>query len=371
MKRAAALLLALLMLLPLIACGTKDAWQEQYDLGIRCLRDDDYQKAIDAFTAAIGIDESRPKAYFARGHAYALSDETKENLAAARSDLEKALELAPTYADVWLELADVLIRQEDYDSAEEALRQGYEATESQKISEKMEQLAEIRKSEFYWASFVGKPLREVAEYLGEDYACEWASGYVAYFPCGRMVYCETSYENLEPSDDDLVSILVLKDDDPVLKELTVAMTYPELKEAVGDRTSFGEMYYDYSVESGENEYSLGFKLDGYFIEYIWRDDPYQAKATTVAVAALPDEIVLTQEEAEKLACDYFDYTPGDVSPENGYKLCLTYDGMEDRHRTKKHYYVFRLQWLVPPDFHPSTIGLVMVDAKTGECRDYY
>lgn len=371
MKRAAALLLALLMLLPLIACGTKDAWQEQYDLGIRCLRDDDYQKAIDAFTAAIGIDESRPKAYFARGHAYALSDETKENLAAARSDLEKALELAPTYADVWLELADVLIRQEDYDSAEEALRQGYEATESQKISEKMEQLAEIRESAFYWASFVGKPLREVAEYLGEDYACEWASGYVAYFPCGRMVYCETSYENLEPSDDDLVSILVLKDDDPVLKELTVAMTYPELKEAVGDRTSFGEMYYDYSVESGENEYSLGFKLDGYFIEYIWRDDPYQAKATTVAVAALPDEIVLTQEEAEKLACDYFDYTPGDVSPENGYKLCLTYDGMEDRHRTKKHYYVFRLQWLVPPDFHPSTIGLVMVDAKTGECRDYY
>lgn len=186
-----------------------------------------------------------------------------------------------------------------------------------------------------------------------------------------MVYCETSYENLEPSDDDLVSILVLKDDDPVLKELTVAMTYPELKEAVGDRTSFGEMYYDYSVESGENEYSLGFKLDGYFIEYIWRDDPYQAKATAVAVAALPDEIILTQEEAEKLACDYFDYTPGDVSPENGYKLCLTYDGMEDRHKTKKHYYVFRLQWLVPPDFHPSTIGLVMVDAKTGECRDYY
>lgn len=33
--------------------------------------------------------------------------------------------------------------------------------------------------------------------------------------------------------------------------------------------------------------------------------------------------------------------------------------------------LIRLQWLVPPDFHPSTIGLVMVDAKTGECRDYY
>ena len=367
MKRITALFLAALLLLSLFACGAKDTWQEQYDLGMRYLNDGNYEEAIIAFTAAIEIDPKRPEAYFGRGRAYALSDETEENLAAARSDFEKVLELDPTYVDAWLELADILIRQEDYDSAEEALRQGYEATESQEISQKMEQLAEIRKSEFYWASFIGKPLREIAEYLGESYTCEWVSGYAAYFPCGLLVYCETSYENLEPSDDDLVSILTLGDEDPVIKGLTVAMTYPELKEAVGDRTSFSEMYYDLSEESGYNEYSLDFKLNGYFIRYIWRDDPYQAKAAVVVVTALPDEIILTQEEAENLAQEYCEYTPGDVDPGSGYKLCLTYDEMQQGKNPRKNYYVFRMQWLVPPDFHPSTLGFIKVDAKTGEC----
>ena len=53
MKRITALFLAALLLLSLAACGGKDAWQEQYDLGMRYLNDGNYEEAIIAFTTAI------------------------------------------------------------------------------------------------------------------------------------------------------------------------------------------------------------------------------------------------------------------------------------------------------------------------------
>ena len=53
MKRVTALFLAAVLLLSLAACGGKDAWQEQYDLGMRYLNDGSYQEAVIAFEAAI------------------------------------------------------------------------------------------------------------------------------------------------------------------------------------------------------------------------------------------------------------------------------------------------------------------------------
>ena len=58
------------MLLFLIACGTKDAWQEQYDLGMHYLNGGNYQEAVIAFEAAIEIDAKRPKAYLGAAEAY-------------------------------------------------------------------------------------------------------------------------------------------------------------------------------------------------------------------------------------------------------------------------------------------------------------
>ena len=367
MKRLTALLLTILLLLSLAACGGKDSWQEQYDLGMRYLNEGSYQEAIIAFTAAIEIDEKRPEAYLGRGRAYVLSGETDENLNAARSDFEKALELDPSYVDAWLDLADIYIRLGDYDSAEETLRRGYETTESLEISQKMEQLAEIRKSEFYWASFIGKPLREISEYLGESYTTVWWGGYAAEFSDSVIAYCETSYENLEPSDEDIVCIVVPGEAAPIVKGLTTGMTYQELIEAVGMRVNLDEPTYEYEGDSWAYIYSLAFELDGYNIQYIWEDDPYQTKSVYESVSALPDEIVLTQDEAEKLAQEYCGYAQGDVDPWSGYKLYLTYDEMQLGKNPRKNYYVFRMQWLVPPDFHPSTIGFIKVDAKTGEC----
>ena len=70
MKRIIPFLLAAILLLSLAACGTKDAWQEQYDLGLRYLSDGDYQEAVIAFLAAIEIDAKRPEAYLGAAEAY-------------------------------------------------------------------------------------------------------------------------------------------------------------------------------------------------------------------------------------------------------------------------------------------------------------
>ena len=70
MKRFTALFLAALLLLSLIACGGRDAWQEQYDLGMRYLNEGNYQEAVIAFEAAIEIDPKRPEAYLGAAEAY-------------------------------------------------------------------------------------------------------------------------------------------------------------------------------------------------------------------------------------------------------------------------------------------------------------
>ncbi len=87
MKRMTTLLLTALLLLALIACGAKDAWQEQYDLGMRYLNDGNYQEAVITFTAAIEIDPKRPEAYLGAAEAYIGMGDTDS----ARKILEKGL----------------------------------------------------------------------------------------------------------------------------------------------------------------------------------------------------------------------------------------------------------------------------------------
>ncbi len=87
MKKVISAILAALLLLSLIACGAKDPWQEQYDLGMRYLNEGNYQEAVIAFEAAIEIDAKRPEAYLGAADAYVgLGD-----YASARSILEDGL----------------------------------------------------------------------------------------------------------------------------------------------------------------------------------------------------------------------------------------------------------------------------------------
>ena len=143
MKRICSWVLTLAMVLGLCACGqsAQAKWQEQYDLGVRYLSEGNYEEAIIAFTAAIDIDPKRPEAYTGRGGAYIGSGETADNLAAALADYEAALELDETLAGAWLGLADVYIRQGDYDKALETLREGLDKTGGdQSIADKIEEM---------------------------------------------------------------------------------------------------------------------------------------------------------------------------------------------------------------------------------------
>lgn len=166
MKKAICLILAVILL---CACGGAVSWQEQYDLGMRYLNEQNYDEAVLAFTAAIKIDPNQEDLYLALADVYMLQQnyseainilekgqetlsqtsdgftdklaqvyiqraqyliaqgETEENLAAALADYEKAKELGYTAANLWLGMADVYIRQGDYDKALDILQQGLKA----------------------------------------------------------------------------------------------------------------------------------------------------------------------------------------------------------------------------------------------------
>ena len=80
MKRITALFLAAVLLLSLAACGGKDPWQEQYDLGMRYLNDGNYQEAVIAFEAAIEIDPKRVEAYSGLSNTYMAMGEYDKGL---------------------------------------------------------------------------------------------------------------------------------------------------------------------------------------------------------------------------------------------------------------------------------------------------
>ena len=109
MKRILGLLLALVMLVSVCACGHSPSaqeetptWQEQYDLGLRWLTDGNCAEAVIAFTTAIEIDPKRPEAY--------------------------------------LSLACAYIGQNDFENAEKILGEGVEATGDDSLRQKLDEL---------------------------------------------------------------------------------------------------------------------------------------------------------------------------------------------------------------------------------------
>lgn len=339
MKRIMALLLTV-ALLSLIACGGKDAWQEQYDLGMRYLNEGNYQEAVIVFEASIEIDAKRPEAYLGAAEAYIKLNQPEE--------------------------------------AEKILRRGYEETQDDRIYDKLIKLQEENEQNqggVYWASFIGRPLRDICQYLDMTFESEWWEGYAAVFYGHAIVYCDTSYSNLEAKEEDTVHHVEVAGDEPVLPGITAGMTYPDLAETLEGRVQLEEPQDTSDMLNGNYNYSLSFELDGYQLHYYWYGDPYQEESRSVAIYALrketptqqdtTEEILITEEEALKLISDYWNYTPGDIAEETGFPLYIISDGLEPA-LSGKHYYKFRMQWLVNGD-HLSTIDFAMVDAKTGEC----
>ena len=93
MKRIAAWLLVLALLLGLAGCSKAQRWQEQYDLGMRYLSEQNWVEAVLAFGEAIRIDPNRPEAYLGRGDAYR-GRGGEGDLEAALADYAMARQLA-------------------------------------------------------------------------------------------------------------------------------------------------------------------------------------------------------------------------------------------------------------------------------------
>ena len=54
-------------------------------------------------------------------------------------------------------------------------------------------------------------------------------------------------------------------------------------------------------------------------------------------------ISISQEEAYQIACDYWDFTPGDVADETGFELFVTYDTTVTSQNSGKTYYCYLLR----------------------------
>lgn len=156
--------LGLMLFLLLTACGQgarfsedgssaeRPSWQEQYDLGLRYLAEGNYAEAIIAFTAAIEIDPKQAPAYVGRGDAHIgvalLSVEDTNGLTGgAKSSYQSALEdylyaigLDESNVDVYLKTADTYIALGNIDDAGEILRRGFEATGSDILSHRIEEV---------------------------------------------------------------------------------------------------------------------------------------------------------------------------------------------------------------------------------------
>ena len=97
--------------------------------------------------------------------------------------------------------------------------------------------------------------------------------------------------------------------------------------------------------------------------------PYYAEDAVL----LTHNVNITEDEAYKMACDYWNYVPGSIAEETGFELFLVYDGLMEEY-DGNHYYSFRLRWWVPMEAgignYLSTIDYLYINAETGKCTSY-
>ncbi|MGX8687600.1 MAG: hypothetical protein ACSW8K_07380, partial [bacterium] len=134
---AAALLLILLLVLPKLLKGDPRArLEEQLRLGAAYLQEMNFDMALDAYAAAIEIDEREPRAYLGRAGVYrALAEQTADN-----AQSEEELDAARRYADQADEdtdKADEIIGSDDYAPEEENVITPEDIEESRRQNEEI------------------------------------------------------------------------------------------------------------------------------------------------------------------------------------------------------------------------------------------
>lgn len=154
MRKVSKCIVSVLLLLGvmwvLCACKKQTTWQDQYDLGMKYLKEGSYEEAVNAFQIAISIDAKQQKVYVGAADAYmgmaasgAEGVDVDKCYSAAEENYRKALDIDNTQSEVYEKLANVYDEEQDTEKAEklweEMQENAFAKGENEKHSENITQ----------------------------------------------------------------------------------------------------------------------------------------------------------------------------------------------------------------------------------------
>ena len=383
-------------------------WQEQYDLGIRYLSECNYEEAIIAFTTAIEIDPKMSETYLALGNLYielgdyeaaakileqGVSNTNDTSLQELLDDVKKLVSIdfdnlvsdAFSYTDAGESSSfEYHIPKINIDDAAIAQlnQEIYAGLEYDHIASDIAAYGFADHSASYQWSVNGSILSLVTK--TDDTMAAWTE---------YSVYNISILDGTEITDEELVSSVGLSMDDYYIKvEQALGSKYWEGWDRANEQfqnNSFCEMF-NAQLENTISQENLRKALpylnsEGQLciiapIYSMAGADYYYHELNLSDLTLIPDykygveiqahAINISQEEAYQIACDYWDFTPGDVADETGFELFVSYDTTITSQNSGKTYYCYLLRWMVDAGSdtaHLSTCDWVYIDAESGEC----
>ena len=383
-------------------------WQEQYDLGIRYLSEGNYEEAIIAFTTAIEIDPKMSETYLALGNLYielgdyeaaakileqGVSNTNDTSLQDLLDDVKKLVSIdfdnlvsdAFSYTDAGESSSfEYHIPKINIDDAAIAQlnQEIYAGLEYDHIASDIAAYGFADHSASYQWSVNGSILSLVTK--TDDTMAAWTE---------YSVYNISILDGTEITDEELVSSVGLSMDDYYIKvEQALGSKYWEGWDRANEQfqnNSFCEMF-NAQLENTISQENLRKALpylnsEGQLciiapIYSMAGADYYYHELNLSDLTLIPDykygveiqahAINISQEEAYQIACDYWDFTPGDVADETGFELFVSYDTTITSQNSGKTYYCYLLRWMVDAGSdtaHLSTCDWVYIDAESGEC----
>ena len=383
-------------------------WQEQYDLGIRYLSEGNYEEAIIAFTTAIEIDPKMSETYLALGNLYielgdyeaaakileqGVSNTNDTSLQELLDDVKKLVSIdfdnlvsdAFSYTDAGESSSfEYHIPKINIDDAAIAQlnQEIYAGLEYDHIASDIAAYGFADHSASYQWSVNGSILSLVTK--TDDTMAAWTE---------YSVYNISILDGTEITDEELVSSVGLSMDDYYIKvEQALGSKYWEGWDRANEQfqnNSFCEMF-NAQLENTISQENLRKALpylnsEGQLciiapIYSMAGADYYCHELNLSDLTLIPDykygveiqahAINISQEEAYQIACDYWDFTPGDVADETGFELFVSYDTTITSQNSGKTYYCYLLRWMVDAGSdtaHLSTCDWVYIDAESGEC----
>lgn len=383
-------------------------WQEQYDLGIRYLSEGNYEEAIIAFTTAIEIDPKMSETYLALGNLYielgdyeaaakileqGVSNTNDTSLQELLDDVKKLVSIdfdnlvsdAFSYTDAGESSSfEYHIPKINIDDAAIAQlnQEIYAGLEYDHIASDIAAYGFADHSASYQWSVNGSILSLVTK--TDDTMAAWTE---------YSVYNISILDGTEITDEELVSSVGLSMDDYYIKvEQALGSKYWEGWDRANEQfqnNSFCEMF-NAQLENTISQENLRKALpylnsEGQLciiapIYSMAGADYYYHELNLSDLTLIPDykygveiqahAINISQEEAYQIACDYWDFTPGDVADETGFELFVSYDTTITSQNSGKTYFCYLLRWMVDAGSdtaHLSTCDWVYIDAESGEC----